>query len=823
MKLFYISLFCIAVLSLETKAQDFLGYVNSNYAGVTGTDLQPASMVDSRFDFDMTFIGLNLSASNNFVGLRKEALKRKGSSFPAFDDTNFANNYLEIRKSSKTKSLFLSSQLQAFNFMGSIGKRFAYCVKIKTRTMFNIDGLSSELGSLVYNQLDVPDLWQRSLVDNHLSIQTMSWAEYGIGFGTVLKAKGKHFLKAAGTVKLLQGIQAAYFYADNINYSFKNDTLTSIFNSDIKYGHSDNFDFDNHKFKGNAYSVGFDFGVVYEWRPKFEEYKYEMDGQKDLVYKHKNKYKLKVGLSVLDIGSLTFKKGEYSRDFNVNISNWNIRNVNPLDVASFDDTLNLNNFIKLSDKSVDSKFTMSLPTTISMQIDYNIWKDFYLNLTPYYALYNKGRESKLHEVTAISIAPRWDHKWFGVFVPVSRDVNDNTMLGLGLRLGPLVVGSNNLLPYINGKSFYAGNIYTLIKIPIMYKATKDKDHDKVSDKIDRCLDVAGVWEFYGCPDRDGDHVEDKDDQCPDNPGLPEFKGCPDKDGDRIIDKLDDCPDDAGLAKFNGCPDKDDDGIIDKNDECPDDAGLTIYNGCPDKDGDGLIDKTDKCPEKAGPTSNNGCPEVKLQLIDKAGTVLRSVIKGKDGSFTFDELPPDEQVIFKMVSEGENVDDIKDIRVNIGIVSKKALKDAKDGLFRFIVLKTDVNKLAVKEVIDVPIKLNMEESIIVRTAFNNLEFMSGKDVIKTESLGALDKLADLMMKKPEARLKLAGHTDNQGNPAANQKLSLRRAEAVKKYLLAKGIIATRFKTEGFGDKKPIDDNKTPEGRQRNRRVEMTLIQ
>jgi OOP family OmpA-OmpF porin len=68
----------------------------------------------------------------------------------------------------------------------------------------------------------------------------------------------------------------------------------------------------------------------------------------------------------------------------------------------------------------------------------------------------------------------------------------------------------------------------------------------------------------------------------------------------------------------------------------------------------------------------------------------------------------------------------------------------------------------------------------------------------------------------------GHTDSIGSDAYNQKLSVRRAEAVKAYLVSKGIEANRIYTEGKGEKQPVADNKTKDGRAKNRRVEIEVI-
>jgi outer membrane protein OmpA-like peptidoglycan-associated protein len=123
----------------------------------------------------------------------------------------------------------------------------------------------------------------------------------------------------------------------------------------------------------------------------------------------------------------------------------------------------------------------------------------------------------------------------------------------------------------------------------------------------------------------------------------------------------------------------------------------------------------------------------------------------------------------------------------------------------------------------PVELTEKEAEVLKRAFENLEFASGKDLIKQSSYLSLNELAALMKKHPSWKLKISGHTDNQGKAENNLLLSKKRALAVKKYLMSKGLSDKRFKTEWFGQTQPITDNNTEEGRQKNRRVEMLLFE
>jgi len=102
------------------------------------------------------------------------------------------------------------------------------------------------------------------------------------------------------------------------------------------------------------------------------------------------------------------------------------------------------------------------------------------------------------------------------------------------------------------------------------------------------------------------------------------------------------------------------------------------------------------------------------------------------------------------------------------------------------------------------------------------FDSGKDVIKAESQAKLDELLPILSKYPALKIRIEGHTDNVGDDANNLKLSQARVDAVKKYLVNKGVASGRMTAIGYGETKPIADNNTEEGKAKNRRVELTTM-
>ncbi len=119
--------------------------------------------------------------------------------------------------------------------------------------------------------------------------------------------------------------------------------------------------------------------------------------------------------------------------------------------------------------------------------------------------------------------------------------------------------------------------------------------------------------------------------------------------------------------------------------------------------------------------------------------------------------------------------------------------------------------------DVPI-INIGERIILE----GVNFETNKTTLLQYAQQILDQVASSLLMNPTAEVAIHGHTDNVGGARYNMQLSLGRAEAVKAYLITKGISGSRITTKGYGFTKPIADNTTAEGRAKNRRIEFVRL-
>lgn len=237
-------------------------------------------------------------------------------------------------------------------------------------------------------------------------------------------------------------------------------------------------------------------------------------------------------------------------------------------------------------------------------------------------------------------------------------------------------------------------------------------------------------------------------------------------------------------------DEDNDGIPDRADQCPKDPedldGFQDEDGCPDPDNDmdGVLDRDDQCPSQPGPVTNHGCP-----------------VKDSDGDGLADDMdrcplefgPKERQGCPLRDQDKDGVPDDQD-----QCPDKPGPPDNLGCPYKFITVT--------------------DRMIVLK---QKIFFAFAKAVIQSKSFPLLDEIAQALVDHPTFLIRIEGHTDSIGSAASNLKLSQARANAVREYLIRKGIAPERLKAVGYGEDRPIDDNSTEAGRAVNRRVEFHI--
>ncbi len=230
-------------------------------------------------------------------------------------------------------------------------------------------------------------------------------------------------------------------------------------------------------------------------------------------------------------------------------------------------------------------------------------------------------------------------------------------------------------------------------------------------------------------------------------------------------------------------DTDGDGIVDSRDNCPNTPGFTCLMGCPDSDSDGVADKDDSCPALFGQASNNGCP-------------LRQNDTDLDG------IPDDlDQCVFLKGSKAMNGCPDSD---------KDGLSDLEDRC-PFIKGAISNNGCPV-----IAANTPVTSSKII------LEFDTDKSFIRNYNIQKLNNLVKELRTNSRYHLMIAGYTDAEGDPVYNFQLGKKRAMAVMDYLVRQGLSAEQMEVISYGETQPIAENNSESGKQKNRRVKITII-
>jgi outer membrane protein OmpA-like peptidoglycan-associated protein len=361
--------------------------------------------------------------------------------------------------------------------------------------------------------------------------------------------------------------------------------------------------------------------------------------------------------------------------------------------------------------------------------------------------------------------------------PIICGRSSGLVAGLGFRLGvtPLVLvrGEGALRRNKSDSEPQVGfsNIGLSVGVSLMLgsRPIPDSDADGILNNRDRCANTpAGAQvDDLGCPaDNDGDGVANGIDRCPNTAlgAIVDAIGCTrDSDQDNIPDGIDKCPDSPSgvLVDATGCPrDSDADGIADGLDRCSaTPKGATVDAlGCPgDEDADGVLDGLDRCPRSPiGATVNSrGCV---------AGQQPRQPVTP----------PPTDTAAAPPAA----------------VPAPRAATPARPA-----------------QPTGAPMVLE------------GVTFESGSARLQPGSYVELDSIAKVLLANPTLRVEIGGHTDNAGTPADNQHLSTLRAEAVRNYLVAKGVPFQQMVARGYGATLPRTPDTTPRGRAANRRVEI----
>ncbi len=404
-------------LMLELNAQGFAGFKTGKNAGVNGVVYNPASIARSNYKWDVNLLSVD-------AGVLFDAVTGLDTIFSGSGKGELFQDYV--------KNSFKINGAMNFDVMGpsgmmAIDENSSIAVTSRFRAMANITdaGGFAKMRENEGNYTFTGEPQQKGNIN--------MWKEIGVSFATTVAKTEKYIITSGISAKYLTGGGNQYISIDNFSGTANTSAdpyLTNTYGR-IAIGSSvDEFE------KGTAKGLGTDMGFVIERRND------EVKGQ---VFK--TPYKFRLGVSILDIGAIKYHTNNESYgDYNIHIAPNEKLNVAELDNKTGTE---LKNYLDsktaffTNNNPSQRSYTVSLPTSALVNFDWAVNRNFFVDVTTQVSLIGKDNLYSAHQTNYVAVTPRYEGRIFSVYLPVAYNEVSKLTAGVGVKLGPVFIGSNS--------------------------------------------------------------------------------------------------------------------------------------------------------------------------------------------------------------------------------------------------------------------------------------------------------------------------------------------------------------------------------------------
>ncbi|WP_207496311.1 DUF5723 family protein [Aridibaculum aurantiacum] len=433
----------LALATFVAGAQDFPGFRVGNYTGVNGVFFNPANIADSRYRFD-----INLFSVSTMVGQNQAAFKL--SDINTFDSDKLSDNLFSGGEGNV--NALVSANVQGPSFMFNLNKKSTIAVTTRARAMVNVVDINGKLLQNIMNDLNANATLPYSINSNdNMRVALNGWSEIGASYARVISEKGPHFLKGGVTLKYLGGAGNGFINVANLKSTINQDALGDVYLNNTTGQIAVGFGGKNlsgleasNLLAMESSGFGADLGFVYEYRPAS-------------AGNDANKYKFKVGVALMDLGSVRYKKDmDRSGAYNLDITGserFYLREIENEDLENYNRFFRSRpQFFTPSASNSETSYSVSLPSTLNVDVDYHINKGFYVSASGLISLMNKSKVENPMYYSSFAVTPRVEGRIFGVYLPISYNQLTNLNAGLSLRMGPVFIGSGSIVSLLVGES-----------------------------------------------------------------------------------------------------------------------------------------------------------------------------------------------------------------------------------------------------------------------------------------------------------------------------------------------------------------------------------
>jgi len=461
---------CLSFLfNLLVVGQEMLGTSLGNYAGINSVQLNPSAMHNSRTYLDIQFLGADVFLENNFLYQDKADYKfshffESGYQWPTHQEGYGTEERIFYRyDNKKLKNVYSSIRINGPGAM-LIWNDHAFGITTAIRNVTSAHNLPYELANFIHLGLNYQPQQNINYQDNRpFTGAEMGWAEIGLSYAYRFYARGFNMLSAGISVRKLFGFAGIYTHSRQLDYTVLNDSTLDVKNANIEFGLALPISYETNDvnldklFKGGGF--GFDIGITYQHLKQYHTPHYGMS----FCSQQYEDYVYRIGVSLIDIGAIRFTNNAKKYNIDNRASYWdNLNSIKFRNVNQMLDTISYKFYGNDTSAFVSDKILLWLPSAFSVQFDYHLKQNWYINATLIYG-FNLSRAS-LSRPSELSITPRYEKKWFEASLPISLYDWYLPRIGLAFRFYGFTIGTEKLGGFFNLSNFTGLDLYFSVKL-----------------------------------------------------------------------------------------------------------------------------------------------------------------------------------------------------------------------------------------------------------------------------------------------------------------------------------------------------------------------
>ncbi|MEA3443990.1 MAG: DUF5723 family protein [Bacteroidota bacterium] len=439
-----------------SRAQEMWGIVNSNYAGINSTFINPALISDSKVWLDINLITIGAFAENNNLYIPHKELYFMEITSPAADFGDEAPIFKDTYDKQHMLKANANTLIEFPSVMLNLGNH-GFGLKISARGSASQRGMEYHTTKFVYEGIDFDPQHNEYYELRNFKTAGLTWTEFAFSYANVFRQVSDEHWAFGITVKKIQGMGGAFVNIPYAHYIVYDDSTFAAEEMDAEMGYALPLDYSNNEynsdygiFMGNGWAI--DLGLVFQKK---------RDGNGLVRFKRAceqgwSSYKYKIGISLLDLGSVKLKDNAYQFNFDNAQTYWpGVNTFDPQNIESF--STEINSRFDHSQDADASKISIGLPTAASIQFElhpagYWFYNFTFIHPTPVF-------KNSIYRPTQISFTPRYEKRRFEISIPLSLYEWSRARFGVAVRFMNLTIGSDYFSSYTGWFDFYGSDIY----------------------------------------------------------------------------------------------------------------------------------------------------------------------------------------------------------------------------------------------------------------------------------------------------------------------------------------------------------------------------